>query len=131
MIEGSGADYQFSTPDPRLPTPDSRQFFCNVCSHEWSVAATLRRFRSIDELVRVVALRRDEVNALAEIGALNSFGFDRRSALWQAERAVRPAGELFEGTEENGNRQPADGNPQLETVPSKKPEGLSPVSGKR
>ena len=69
------------------------------------MVATLRRFRSIDELVRVVALRRDEVNALAEIGALNSFGFDRRSALWQAERAVRPAGELFEGTEETGNRQ--------------------------
>ncbi len=33
---------------------------------------------------------------LAEIGALSSFGFDRREALWQAERAVRPAGELFE-----------------------------------
>ena len=58
MIEGSGTDYQFST--SRLPTPDSRQYFCNVCSHEWSVVATLRRFRSIDELVRVVALRRDD-----------------------------------------------------------------------
>ena len=32
---------------------------------------------------------------LADIGALNSFGYDRRSALWQAERAVRPSGELF------------------------------------
>ena len=78
------------------------------------MVATLRRFRSIDELVRVVALRRDEVNALAEIGALNSFGFDRRSALWQAERAVRPAGELFEGTDETGNRQTADGSRQTE-----------------
>jgi error-prone DNA polymerase len=46
--------------------------------------------------VRVAGLRRDEVAVLAEIGALNSFGHDRRSALWQAERAVRPAGELFE-----------------------------------
>ena len=36
---------------------------------------------------------------MAEIGALNSFGLDRRSALWQAERAVRPAGELFEEVE--------------------------------
>src|SRR5262249_41356331 len=26
---------------------------------------------------------------------LNAFGYDRRSALWQAERAVRPAGEMF------------------------------------
>jgi error-prone DNA polymerase len=93
---------------------DSSQCVCNVCSHEWSAVARLRRFRSIDELVRVVALRRDEVTALAEIGALNSFGFDRRSALWQAERAVRPAGELFEEGEETGNRQPATGRRQME-----------------
>jgi error-prone DNA polymerase len=32
---------------------------------------------------------------LADIGALNTFGYDRRSALWQAERAIRPSGELF------------------------------------
>jgi error-prone DNA polymerase len=36
------------------------------------------------------------VTVLAEIGALNSFGLDRRSALWQVERAVRLAGELFD-----------------------------------
>jgi len=70
--------------------------FCNVCSNEWAILPTPRRFRSIDELVRVTGLRRDEVTALAEIGALNCFGMDRRSALWQAERAVRPAGALFE-----------------------------------
>jgi error-prone DNA polymerase len=33
---------------------------------------------------------------LAEIGALKSFGYHRRGALWQIERAARPAGELFE-----------------------------------
>lgn len=33
---------------------------------------------------------------LAEIGALNSLGHDRRSAMWQVERAIRPAGALFE-----------------------------------
>jgi error-prone DNA polymerase len=38
------------------------------------------------------------VATLAEIGALNAFGFDRRTALWQIEQAVRPAGELFEET---------------------------------
>jgi len=32
---------------------------------------------------------------LADVGALNAFGYDRRSALWQAERAIRPSGELF------------------------------------
>jgi error-prone DNA polymerase len=40
-------------------------------------------------------LRRAEVVTLADIGALNTFGYDRRSALWQAEQAVRPSGELF------------------------------------
>ena len=54
-----------------------------------------RRFRSIDDLIRATGLRRDEVTVLAEIGALNSLGHDRRSALWQVERVVRPAGELF------------------------------------
>jgi error-prone DNA polymerase len=54
-----------------------------------------RRYRSLDELIARTGLRRDEVVTLADIGALNSFGYDRRSALWQAERAVRPAGELF------------------------------------
>ena len=43
------------------------------------------------------ALRRDEIAMLAEIGALNSLGHDRRSAMWQVERAIRPAGEMFEG----------------------------------
>ena len=60
--------------------------------------ATPRRFASIDDLVRRVGLRRDEIRVLAEVGALNSFGMDRRSALWQVERVIRPAGELFEGS---------------------------------
>jgi error-prone DNA polymerase len=75
--------------------------FCNVCSHQWTMPAVgPRRFRSIDELVRVAGLRRDEVDALAAIGALNSLGGDRRSALWQAAQAVRPAGALFADADE-------------------------------
>ncbi len=76
----------------------SGQQFCNVCSHSWplSSAPKPQRFRSIDDLVRRVGMRRDEIAMLAEIGALNSLGHDRRSALWQVERAIRPAGELFE-----------------------------------
>ena len=71
--------------------------FCNVCSHEWHVSPpSAGRFCSVDELVRRTGIRRDEMVALAEIGALNSLGHDRRSALWQVERAVRPAGELYE-----------------------------------
>jgi error-prone DNA polymerase len=72
--------------------------FCNVCSHQWKVVhqPVGQRFRSIDDLVRRVNVRRDEIAMLAEIGALNSLGHDRRSAMWQVERAIRPAGELFE-----------------------------------
>src|SRR5438034_5522471 len=53
------------------------------------------RCASVDDLVARAGLRRDEIVTLADIGALNSFGYDRRSALWQAERAVRPGGALF------------------------------------
>src|SRR5947209_4218007 len=60
-----------------------------------SGTAPVRRFVSLDDLVARTALRRDEIVTLADIGALNTFGYDRRSALWQAEQAVRPAGELF------------------------------------
>jgi error-prone DNA polymerase len=72
-----------------------RGWFCNVCSNEWVLRKSARRFSSLDDLVARTGLRRDEVVTLADIGALNSFGYDRRSALWQAERAVRPSGELF------------------------------------
>ena len=54
-----------------------------------------RRFASIDDLISRTGLRRDELATLAEIGALNAFGHDRRSALWQIERAVRSSGEMF------------------------------------
>lgn len=75
--------------------------FCNVCSHHWPAGSPpRRRFASLEDLVRRTGLRRDELTTLAEIGALNAFGFDRRSALWQVERVVRPAGELFEGAEQ-------------------------------
>ncbi|HXI32418.1 MAG TPA: error-prone DNA polymerase [Vicinamibacterales bacterium] len=87
---------------------DSR-WFCNNCSHDWTVtprrakasAERAPRFVSLDDLVARTGLRRDELVTLADVGALNTFGYDRRSALWQAERAVRPGGELFgEGAEE-------------------------------
>jgi error-prone DNA polymerase len=72
------------------------QCFCNVCSHVWTPRSEPeQRFRSIDDLVRRVGLRRDEIAILAEIGALNALGHDRRSAMWQVERAIRPAGEMF------------------------------------
>jgi hypothetical protein len=76
--------------------PARRTYFCNVCSHEWSVALEpLGRFTSIEQMVQRTGLRRDELTTLADIGALNAFTNERRSALWQVERAVRPAGELY------------------------------------
>jgi error-prone DNA polymerase len=94
-------------------TPDAT-YFCNVCAHEWGkrsnvashdesdhpsreprVASSGQRYASIDDLVTATGIRRDELATLAEIGALNSLGYDRRSAQWQIERAVRPAGPLL------------------------------------
>ena len=53
------------------------------------------RFSSLDDLIARTGVRRDELTTLAEIGALNAFGYDRRTALWQVEKAVRKEGELF------------------------------------
>jgi error-prone DNA polymerase len=87
-----------------LERVDRTSWFCNNCSHDWLRPDRLRRdggrFASLDDLIAAAGLRRAEVVTLADIGALNSFGYDRRSALWQAERAVRPSGELF--TEQEG-----------------------------
>jgi DNA polymerase III alpha subunit len=47
------------------------------------------RFRSIEDVAQRTGLRRDELTTLADIGALNAFTNERRSALWQVERAVR------------------------------------------
>ena len=73
--------------------------FCNVCSYA-ALAPSARsdskdRFASVDDLVTRTGIRRDELVTLADIGALNAFGYDRRSALWQAEREARPSGDLF------------------------------------
>jgi len=58
-------------------------------------------FTSIDDVARrVPELRKDELNMLAEIGALNALRqIHRRDALWMAQRAVRPAGPLLDRLE--------------------------------
>jgi error-prone DNA polymerase len=86
-------------------TATHRVFFCNTCAHEWSAERHFEgRFTSIEQLVQRTGLRRDELATLADIGALNAFTHERRSALWQVERAVRPAGELFEQEAANSQR---------------------------
>ena len=79
-----------------LEPVEASKWFCNNCSHDWTLRHRAPRFRSIDDLVARAGLRRDELVTLADVGALNAFGYDRRSALWQAERAIRPSGELFQ-----------------------------------
>jgi error-prone DNA polymerase len=53
-------------------------------------------YASIEQLIAATGIHRDELATLAAIGALNAFGYDRRGALWQIERAIRPRGEMFE-----------------------------------
>jgi error-prone DNA polymerase len=96
-----------------LETTPGETRFCNICACEWPPradrdphatghradpppASPVPRFASIEDLIARTGIRRDELATLAEIGALNAFGHDRRSALWQIEKAIRPAGEMFE-----------------------------------
>jgi len=74
-----------------------------------------RPFSSIEDLrLRVPELRKPELRALAEIGALNEIDSGaksrthRRSALWQVERAIRPSGPLLYGLPEQDPDCPLD-----------------------
>ncbi len=71
-------------------------------------ARAARPFTSVDDLaVRVPELRKDELNRLAEIGALNPLEHQhRRDALWQSQRAILPVGPLLEQLEETGEPSP-------------------------
>jgi error-prone DNA polymerase len=60
------------------------------------------KFKSPDDLMARAGLRQDELRTLAEIGALASFGGDRRTALWQADRAGRAVGPLLQPSEITG-----------------------------
>jgi error-prone DNA polymerase len=126
--------------------------FCNICANEWSekrspVATTSElprtgtadpgpripdpgqaRFPSIEDLIARTGIRRDELATLAEIGALNAFGHDRRSALWQVERAARPTGELFAGQDvEDGPAADAEARPgAMAAAPARSP--LQPMT---
>jgi error-prone DNA polymerase len=101
-----------------LETVSTGSYFCNTCSHDWThphpshlthlthpthpthlTHPVSPRFKSVDDLVSRTGIRREELQMLADIGAFASFGYDRREALWQVEKAVRPAGELFRDAE--------------------------------
>jgi error-prone DNA polymerase len=109
-------------------TREARTYFCNICSHDWTVQLRpAGRFRSIEDVVQRTGLRRDELTTLADIGALNAFTNERRSALWQVERAVRPAGEMFAGADNSQprttNHEPPTTNHQPLTTNQRPPTG--------
>ena len=89
------------------------------------------RFHSIEDVVQRTGLRRDELTTLADIGALNAFTNERRSALWQVEKAVRPAGELYRdrgpgnGDREEHDEQEAFDEPRTSRSPI--PDPRSPL----
>jgi error-prone DNA polymerase len=60
-------------------------------------------FSTIDDLAqRVPELKKEELNQLAAIGALNSIdALHRRDALWKASRASKPVGDLLSGIPES------------------------------
>jgi len=86
-----------AAPLDRSTVLSSWSCFCNLCAHDWTAPrGQPRKFASIEDMIRRTGVRRDELGVLAEIGALASFGHDRRGALWQIEHAVRSSGELFD-----------------------------------
>jgi error-prone DNA polymerase len=70
-------------------------------------------FDSVADLVTRAEVRRDELTQLARIGALASLEAERRAALWEAERAGRAAGPLYEG-----QAAPAEPSPLRPMTPS-------------
>ena len=91
-----------------VETASGQRRFCNTCAHDWKwpEPGDEMRFRSVEELIARTKIRRDELITLAEIGALKAFGaeYDRRTALWQIELAVRPKRELFEKSAGSSSR---------------------------
>jgi error-prone DNA polymerase len=63
-------------------------------------------FASVTDLVRRTGLDREEVARLGEIGAFESLGLERRAALWEAARAIRPVGPLHEALPDRLGRSP-------------------------
>ena len=81
-------------------------------------------------MVQRTGLRRDELTTLADIGALNAFTSERRSALWQVERAVRPAGELYRDSGP-GARDPEREDSEREDREHRTPGSRTPHPGSR
>jgi error-prone DNA polymerase len=94
-------------PSPNLALRLGLRYAKGLREEAGRAIVSARPFTSVDDLaLRVPALRRDELNRLAEIGALNGLEAHRRDALWQTQRAILPVGPLLESQEEKGQSSP-------------------------
>ncbi|MGZ8831022.1 MAG: helix-hairpin-helix domain-containing protein, partial [Thermoanaerobaculia bacterium] len=73
-------------------------------------------FTSAEDLAWRCRLRDDQLTKLAYAGALGSLGLTRRGALWQASKAAKPAGELFEGSQITDRRSQESWLPEMSRV---------------
>jgi error-prone DNA polymerase len=96
----------------RVETGGVVSWFCNLCSHDWQPVVPRVRFRALEDFIKRSGVNKEELSVLADIGALNAFGYHRREALWQIEKAIRPEGELFEGAWDTGHGTGARGKGQ-------------------
>jgi error-prone DNA polymerase len=114
-IVAPGATHRAPHEAPGTRHPARWTCFCNLCAHDWTEPQPpARKFASLEDLIRRTGVRRDELAVLSDIGALAAYGRDRRTALWQIEKAVRPEGELFQTT--NDERGTTNGNDERRTT---------------
>jgi error-prone DNA polymerase len=62
-------------------------------------ARSIRPFTSIEDFASRASPKKDELQVLAEAGALSSLVRDRRAAVWKVHAPQSPRGSLFEGAE--------------------------------
>ena len=112
-VDVSCSQWECTVPGPQLPAHDpgilrfGLRYAKGLREETGRAIVRARPFSSVDDLaVRVPQLRKDEINRLAEIGALNSLEAHRRDALWQTQRAILPVGPLLEPLEEKGEPRP-------------------------
>ncbi|HEY2017687.1 MAG TPA: OB-fold nucleic acid binding domain-containing protein, partial [Bryobacteraceae bacterium] len=112
-VDVSCSQWECTVPGPQLPAHDpgvlrlGLRYAKGLREETGRAIVRARPFSSVDDLaLRVPQLRKDEINRLAEIGALNSLEAHRRDALWQTQRAILPVGPLLEPLEEKGEPSP-------------------------
>ena len=84
-----------------------------------------RPFRSVEDLTARCNLSDRDLERLAKVGALASFGLTRRQALWQVARLGRPAGPLFEHEPARGESPLREMSPLEETVADFQTSGMT------